>query len=140
MAFLQTFRVRPSSQPSSSSSSRASSSSDCDRSIQLLQRILEDYPEKFNEMSKVYNNTAKRGTIKTPDKSMQKKITSLIHFNSDQCEHVGLDAYVKQQKEGQNQVFFLANVGQTIEDLMKSAFIKKLTVRGCEVLLLNDGM
>jgi len=91
-------------------------------------------------MSKVYNNTAKRGAIETSDKSTQKKITSLIHFDSNQRERVGLDAYVEQRKEGQNQIFFLANVGQTIEDLMKSAFIEKLTARACEVLLLNDAM
>jgi len=95
-------------------------------------------------MSKVYNNTAKCGAVETPDKSTQKKITSLIHFDSNQRERVGLDAYVKRRvkrrKEGQNQVFFLANVGQTIEDLMKSAFIEKLIARGCEVLLLNDAM
>ena len=91
-------------------------------------------------MSKVYNNTAKCGAVETPDKSTPKKITSLIHFDSNQRGRVGLDAYVKRRKEGQNQVFFLANVGQTIEDLMKSAFIEKLTARGCEVLLLNDAM
>jgi len=91
-------------------------------------------------MSKVYNNTAKRGAIETPDKSTQKKITSLIRFDSNQRERVGLDAYIEQWKEGQNQAFFLANVGRTSEDLMKSVFIEKLTARGCEVLLLNDAM
>jgi len=44
-------------------------------------------------MSKVYNNTAKRGAIETPDKSTPQKITSLIHFDSNQRERIGLDAY-----------------------------------------------
>jgi len=105
------------------------------RYIQLPQRILDDDPEKFNEMSKVYNNIAKLDAMETPDKSMQKKITFLIRFDSNQRKRIGLDAYVKQRKEGQNQNFFLANVGQTIENLKKSIFIGKLTVRGYEVLL-----
>jgi len=91
-------------------------------------------------MSKVYNNIAKLGAIETQDKSTQKKIASLIRFDSNQREHIGLDAYVEQRKEGQNQIFFLANVGQSIENLKKSVFVEKLAARGYEMLLLNDAM
>jgi len=48
--------------------------------------------------------------------------------------------HTSKQREGQNQSFFLANVGKTIENLKKSVFIEKLTARGYEVLLLNDAM
>jgi len=72
------------------------------RCVQLLQRILEDDPEKFNEMSNVHNNIAKVGATETQDKSTQNKITSPIRFDSNQREHIGLDAYIKQQKQGQN--------------------------------------
>jgi len=110
------------------------------RYVQLLLRIHEDDPEKFNEMSKVHNNIAKVGATDTQDKSMQNTITSLIRFDSNQRERIGLDAYVEQQKEGQNQNSFLANVDQTIENLKRSVFIENLTARGYEVLLLNDAM
>ena len=102
--------------------------------------MLEDDPEKFNEVVKVYNNVAKLGAIETQDKSMQKKITSLIRLDSNQRESISLDAYVEQRKEGQNQIFFLANVGQTTDNLKKSVFVEKLTARGYEVLLMNDAM
>lgn len=110
------------------------------RYIQLLQRILEDDPGKFKEISKSYNNVAKLGAIETQDQPTQKKIATLVRFDSNQRESISLDAYVEQRKEGQDQIFFLANVGQTIENLKKSVFIEKLTARGYEVFLLNDAM
>lgn len=102
--------------------------------------MLEDDPAKFNEVMKVYNNVAKLGTIETQDRSMQKKIAALVRLDSNQRESISLDAYVEQRKEGQNQIFFLANVGQTTDNLKKSVFVEKLTARGYEVLLMNDAM
>ena len=100
----------------------------------------EDDPERFNAVLKVYNNVAKLGAIETQDTSTQKKIAALVRFDSNQREGISLDAYAEQRKEGQNQIFFLANVGQTIDNLKKSVFIEKLTARGYEVLLMNDAM
>jgi len=102
--------------------------------------MLEDEPERFNEALKVYNNVAKLGAIETQDTSMQKKIAALVRLDSNQREGISLDEYVEQRKEGQNQIFFLANVGQTNDNLKKSVFIEKLTARGYEVLLMNDPM
>ena len=106
----------------------------------MLQKMLEDEPERFNEVLKVYNNVAKLGAIETQDKSTQKKIAALVRFDSNQRDGISLDTYIEQRKEGQNQIFFLANVGQTNENLKKSVFVEKLTARGYEVLLLNDAM
>ena len=64
------------------------------RFIQLLQRILEDDPEKFNVINKTYNSVAKLGATETQDKPTQKEIASLVRFDSNQCENIGLDAYV----------------------------------------------
>jgi heat shock protein beta len=99
-----------------------------------------DEPDKFKAISKVYNSVAKVGAIETQDMSTQKKIAALIRFDSNQRQNIGLDAYIEQRKEGQNQIFFLANVGQTIDNLKKSVFVEKLTARGYEVLLMNDAM
>jgi HSP90 family molecular chaperone len=41
-----------------------------------------------------------------------------------------LDAYIEQRKEGQNQIFFLTNGSQTIDNLKDSAMVEKLTARG----------
>jgi heat shock protein beta len=102
--------------------------------------MLEDEPQRFNEVIKVYNNVAKLGAIETQDRSTQQKIAGLVRFDSNQRQSISLDAYIEQRKEGQNQIFFLANVGQTNENLKKSVFIEKLTARGYEVLLMNDAM
>ena len=102
--------------------------------------MVEDDPDRFNEISKAYNNVAKLGAIETQDRPTQNKIAALVRFDTNQRERVSLDAYVEQRKEGQNQIFFLANVGQTIDNLKNSVFIEKLTARGYEVLLMNDAM
>lgn len=103
--------------------------------------MVEDEPERFNAVSKIYNNVAKLGAIETQqERSTQQKLAALVRFDSNQRENIGLNAYVEQRKEGQNQIFFLANVGQTIENLKKSVFIERLTARGYEVLLANEPM
>lgn len=38
------------------------------------------------------------------------------------------------------QIFYLADMGKTVNDLVKSVFIEKLHARGYEVLLLTDSL
>ncbi|CAK5262727.1 unnamed protein product [Mycena citricolor] len=42
------------------------------------------------------------------------------------------------KKQGQKQIFYLAEMGKTIDDLAQSVFVEKLHARGYEVLLLNE--
>jgi heat shock protein beta len=41
-------------------------------------------------------------------------------------------------KKGQKQIFYIAEMGKTPEDLAQSVFIEKLHARGYEVLLLTE--
>lgn len=50
---------------------------------------------------------------------MKRKIVALDRFESNQFESISLDAYIEQREEGQNQISFLGNVGQTNDDLKK---------------------
>jgi len=109
------------------------------RYVQLLQRILEDDPEMLNEMSKVLNNIAKADATETQDKLPQNKITS-HSFRLESARAYWPGRIRRTAEGGPKRIFFLANVGQTIENLKKSVFIEKLTARGYEVLWLNDAM
>jgi heat shock protein beta len=46
--------------------------------------------------------------------------------------------YLANKKQGQKQIFLLADMGKSPEHLAKSVFIEKLHARGYEVLLLNE--
>ena len=46
--------------------------------------------------------------------------------------------YLENKKQGQSQIFYLADMGKSPSELAKSVFIEKLHARGYEVLLLGD--
>lgn len=46
--------------------------------------------------------------------------------------------YLENKKQGQNQIFYLADMGKSTSELAGSVFIEKLHARGYEVLLLGD--
>jgi heat shock protein 90kDa beta len=45
---------------------------------------------------------------------------------------------LENKKQGQKQIFYLAEMGKPVEEIAKSVFIEKLTARGYEVLLLGE--
>lgn len=46
--------------------------------------------------------------------------------------------YVGNKKQGQKQIFYLADMGKSAEHLAGSVFVEKLHARGYEVFLLNE--
>jgi len=106
------------------------------RLIQLLQRISEQDPEKFNEISKVIGSALKLGAVDA--EKDRPKLAALTRFATNQKNVTSFDEYVKNKKSGQKQIFFLAGLGQTPEVLAKSLFVEKLTARGYEVLLCSE--
>ncbi|OBZ70180.1 Endoplasmin [Grifola frondosa] len=91
------------------------------RLIQMLARVQDDDPEKFDELQKIYGNVLK-----------------LVRLPTNQRNSTSLDKYLENKKQGQNQIFYLADMGKSVDDLAKSVFIEKLHARGYEVLLLGD--
>ncbi|KAI0080893.1 cation-transporting ATPase [Panus rudis PR-1116 ss-1] len=108
------------------------------RLAQLLSRIAEEEPEKYQEILKVYNNVFKLGAVE--DHKNRDKLASLVRFATNQRNNTSLDEYLENKKQGQRQIFYLADVGKTPESLAKSVFIEKLHARGYEVLLLNEAL
>ncbi|KAF8489119.1 heat shock protein Hsp90 [Gautieria morchelliformis] len=106
------------------------------RLIQLLQRISQDTPEKYQEIWSALGPVIKLGALEA--EKDEQKLAGLSRWASNQHNSTSLDEYVKNRKKGQTQIFFLAGLGQTPEMLSKSLFIEKLSARGYEVLLVNE--
>ncbi|CCA70224.1 related to HSP82-Heat shock protein [Serendipita indica DSM 11827] len=113
------------------------------RFIQVMQKTAEEDVEKYKEILKVYNPILKLGVIETAAEGKtgnRDKLSSLLRFDTTLRTGISLQDYVDNRKEGQNQIFFLANIGQTTENMRHSVFVEKLIARGYEVLLMTDTM
>lgn len=45
---------------------------------------------------------------------------------------------MEHRKQGQKQIFYLADIAKTSDELAKSVFVEKLQARGYEVLMFNE--
>lgn len=87
-------------------------------------------------VSQVYNNIFKLAAIE--DAKNKDKAAALVRFATNQRNETSLDQYVENRKKGQKQIFYLADMGKSPEELAKSVFVEKLHARGYEVLLLGQ--
>ncbi|KAG2367394.1 Hsp90 protein-domain-containing protein [Suillus spraguei] len=106
------------------------------RLIQLFSRIAEEDQEKYAEVMKIYGQVLKLGA--SEDSKNRQKLAALVRFSTNQREAVSFDSYLENRKQGQKQIFYLADMGKSIEHLSQSVFVEKLHARGYEVLLLNE--
>ena len=97
------------------------------RLIQLLQRLAETDPKKYDEIFNAMGSAIKLGAVEA-GKDKQ-KLASLLRWASNQRNSTSLEEYVNSRKKGQTQIFFLAGLGQTPEALSRSLFVEKLTAR-----------
>ncbi|CAK5275651.1 unnamed protein product [Mycena citricolor] len=91
---------------------------------------------KFKKVIEVYGNVFKLGAVE--DAKNADKLLGLVRFSTNQRNFTSLGQYVENKKQGQKQIFYLAEMGKTIDDLAQSVFVEKLHARGYEVLLLNE--
>ncbi|KAJ6613464.1 heat shock protein Hsp90 [Mycena sp. CBHHK59/15] len=106
------------------------------RIIQLFTRIAEEDEEKFKKILEVYGSVFKLGAVE--DTKNRDKLMALARFTTNQRNYTSLDQYLENKKKGQKQIFYLAEMGKTPQDLAQSVFVEKLHARGYEVLLLNE--
>ncbi|TRM67574.1 Hsp90 protein-domain-containing protein [Schizophyllum amplum] len=98
---------------------------------------IEDHEsEEFRKFYDVYGSVLKLGAVE--DAKNREKLGALIRFTTNQREYVSLDDYAENKRQGQKQIFYLAEMGRRTEDLAKSVFVEKLHARGYEVLLMNE--
>jgi len=109
------------------------------RILQLFTKMAdleEDEPEKFEKFYEVFGPIMKLGAIE--DLKNREKLTSLVRFATNQRNYTSLDQYLSNRKQGQKQIFYLAEIAQKPAELAKSVFVEKLHARGYEVLLFTD--
>lgn len=106
------------------------------RLLLALGRLKTDEPEKYQEVIKVYNNAFKLGAVE--DSKSREKLASFVQFPTNQKNETSLDGYLEAKKQGQKQIFYLADMGKTAAELAKSVFIEKLDARGYEIMLLSE--
>ncbi|KAI0068699.1 HSP90-domain-containing protein [Artomyces pyxidatus] len=106
------------------------------RIIQTFTKIAEDDQQKFEELHKIYGNVLKLGAVE--DTKNRDKLSTLVRFSTNHRNMTSLDAYLENKKEGQKQIFYVSDMGKTVQGLLKSVFVEKLHARGYEVFLLTD--
>jgi len=106
------------------------------RFITHVTKLAEGADEKFEKISKAYNPVFKLAAVE--DEKDNTKLAGLVRWDSNFRNATSLEQYVANRKKGQKQIFYLAGMGQSTQDLSKSVFIEKLTARGYEVLLFPE--
>ncbi|TFY72957.1 hypothetical protein EVG20_g20 [Dentipellis fragilis] len=107
------------------------------RLIQMISKLAEEDPEKFETILKTYGTALKMGAVE--DIKNREKLASLVRFATNQRNVTTFDeVYVENKKQGQKQIFHVSDMDKTAASLAKSVFIEKLHARGYEVLLLTD--
>jgi len=106
------------------------------RLLLLFGKTAEEDPEKFQEITKIYNTVLKLGG--TDDNRNRERISALTRYTTNQRNVTSFDDYMNNKKQGQNQIFYLADMGKSVEHLAGSVFVEKLHARGYEVFLMNE--
>ncbi|KAF6762628.1 heat shock protein Hsp90 [Ephemerocybe angulata] len=106
------------------------------RLLQLLQKIEKEDPKKFDKVQELYGSIIKLGAVE--DTKNREKLTKLARFKTNQRNDTSFDMYLENKKQGQEQIFYLGEMGKTAEELSQSIFAEKLIARGYEVLLLTE--
>lgn len=75
------------------------------RLIQLVSKIEEEEPERFEKIQNVYGSVLKLGAVE--DTRNREKLTALTRFASNQRNMTSLEQYIENKKKGQRHVNFL---------------------------------
>src|ERR1700729_2280048 len=108
------------------------------RVLEMLARLAQDEPEKYQTFWKEFGAVLKEGVAEDP--ANRDKLLPLLRFAStteaDNEPTVSLARYVERMKPGQERIYFL--IAESIEAARASPYIERLKERGIEVLLLAD--
>jgi molecular chaperone HtpG len=108
------------------------------RVLDLLARLAQDEPEKYQTFWKEFGAVLKEGVAEDP--ANRDKLLPLLRFASTSEPNneptVSLARYLERLKPGQERIYFL--IAESIEAARASPYIERLRSRGIEVLLLAD--
>ncbi|KAJ4478050.1 Hsp90 protein-domain-containing protein [Lentinula aciculospora] len=109
------------------------------RIIQLFSKMADletEDTQKFEKFCEIFGGILKLGAVE--DQKNREKLASLTRFTTNQRNYTSLDQYLENRKQGQKQIFYLAEMGENSQELAKSVFVEKLHARGYEVLLFTE--
>jgi molecular chaperone HtpG len=108
------------------------------RVLDMLARLAQDEPEKYQAFWKEFGAVLKEGVAE--DSANRDKLLPLLRFASTHESNneptVSLAQYVGRLQPGQERIYFL--IAESIEAARSSPYIERLKARGIEVLLLAD--
>lgn len=108
-----------------------------------MAKVAEEEPERYAEILKTYNGVLKIGVIETGmegKSSNRDKLAALTRWDTTLRTEISIQNYIDARREGQDQIYFLVDNGQTTDNLRRSVFVEKLVARGYEVILMNNVM
>ncbi|KAJ3930013.1 MAG: Hsp90 protein-domain-containing protein [Lentinula lateritia] len=109
------------------------------RIIQLFNKMADlqtEDSEKFEKFYEIFGGILKLGAVE--DQKNRDKLTAITRFTTTHRNFTTLDQYLENRKQGQKQIFYLAEMGESPQELAKSVFVEKLHARGYEVLLFTE--
>ncbi|MCE5234016.1 MAG: molecular chaperone HtpG [Mizugakiibacter sp.] len=108
------------------------------RTLDLIERLAKDDPEKFKTFYGAFGNTLKEGVADDP--AHRERIARLLRFastRSDGAERtVSLDDYIARMPAGQETIYYLT--ADTYAAAKGSPQLEALRAKGIEVLLMYD--
>jgi molecular chaperone HtpG len=108
------------------------------RVLDMLARLAQDEPEKYQTFWKEFGSVLKEGIAEDP--ANRDKLLPLLRFASTNESNneptVSLARYIERLKPGQERIYFV--IAESIEAARSSPYIERLKARGIEVLLLAD--
>ncbi|KAK4705512.1 molecular chaperone HtpG, partial [Phenoliferia sp. Uapishka_3] len=109
------------------------------RTLDLFASLANKDPVKYNELWEKAAVALKLGAVE--DTKNRARLVKLLRFETSASSNLtSLDEVVARRKKGQDQIFFIASVGEKKAQLEKSPFVERIIARGYEVLYFGEPM
>ena len=102
--------------------------------FEMINNLMED-ESKYESFWKEYGAAIKLGLLE--EKKYADKLIKFLRFYSSKSKKlISLDDYIKNMKEGQEQIYYI--VGDSVENLQISPLVENLMDKGYEILFMTD--
>ena len=108
------------------------------KTLELLQTLADDEPEKYADFWEKFGSVLKEG-LHFDGLDYADKLAPLVRFSSSTSETpIGLQTYVDQMQEGQDEIYYAIGASRMLLD--GSPHLEALKKKGFEVLYLTDNI
>ena len=104
------------------------------RSIELFQELSED-EDKYTKFYEQFSKNIKLGIHE--DSTNREKLSKLLRYHSSNSDTmISLEHYITNMPENQQEIYYMT--GESMDSIKHSSFVKGVTSKGYEVLLMNE--